>query len=217
MTARIYTAAEAKALLEAIRHGGEPCPPDCNGACVVAYSAALMRLRDAAPDLAASVAFHARRAEKAEAALTEATDRARDAEAERAAAEAALTAVWQAITDDDLPRLPGGDGLVVDAEAVGRRVAAVVAERDAALAHAEELTRALREAQDAIRAEVANAAAVDEDSRAVVAQGVERMKSMRAAIVDNLREWARQSAHRTGNYADALNAAADEIAAGRTP
>ena len=52
--------------------------------------------------------------------------------AERAAAEAALTAVWQAITDDDLPRLATGDGTVVDAEAVGRRVAAVVSQRDTA-------------------------------------------------------------------------------------
>ena len=89
-------------------------------------------LMAAAPDLAASVAFHARRAEKAEAELIEAHDRARDAEAERAAAEAALTAVWQAITDDDLPRLATGDGTVVDAEAVGRRVAAVVSQRDTA-------------------------------------------------------------------------------------
>ena len=89
-------------------------------------------LMAAAPDLAASVAFHARRAEKAEAELIEAHDRARDAEAERAAAEAALTAVWQAITDDDLPRLATGDGTIVDAEAVGRRVAALVSQRDTA-------------------------------------------------------------------------------------
>lgn len=102
-------------------------------------------LMAAAPDLAASVVHYARRAEKAEAELIEAHDRARDAEAERAAAEAALTAVWQAVTDDDLPRLPTGDGTVVDAEAIGQRVAAVVAELNALRAAVREVIAAERE------------------------------------------------------------------------
>lgn len=159
MTARIYTAAEAESLLAGTTPGPwrtygnaahDDAPSDAwsiahdgitlaeahaddrpqydeDAAEVVEADADLMA---AAPDLAASVAFHARRAEKAEADLTVADDRASDAEAESAAAEAALVAVWQAVTDDDLPRLPSGDGTVVDAEAVGRRVAAVVAERD---------------------------------------------------------------------------------------
>lgn len=160
MTARIYTAAEAEALREAATPGPwrtygnaahDDAPSDVwsiahdgitlaeahsddrpqydeETAEVVEADADLMA---AAPDLAASVAFHARRAERAEADLTVADDRARDAEAESVAAEAALVAVWQAVTDDDLPRLPTGDGTVVDAEAVGRRVAEVVAARDA--------------------------------------------------------------------------------------
>lgn len=133
MTDRIYTAAEALALSTTPGVCGEcswPWPHSANscrcGASIVAFVGAPV-----IGDLAASVAFHARRAERAEAELIEAHDRARDAEAERAAAEAAITAVWQAVTDDDLPRLPGGDGLVVDAEAVGQRVAAAMAERDA--------------------------------------------------------------------------------------
>lgn len=64
-------------------------------------------------------------------------------------------------------------------------------------------------------------AAAAPDLAATVASEPERVEAAvnaeRDAIVANLREWARQSAHRTGNYADALNAAADEIAAGRTP
>lgn len=144
MTARIYTAAEAEALRACATPGPwaaeysasshlyvtQSCDPHEDIATDIDATDANARLMAAAPDLAASVAFHARRAEKAEADLTEATDRARDAETESAAAEAALLAVWQAVTDDDLPRLPEGDGTVVDAEAVGRRVAAVVAERD---------------------------------------------------------------------------------------
>ena len=59
------------------------------------------------------------------------------------------------------------------------------------------------------------------DLAATIASEPERVEAAvdaeRDAIVANLREWARQSAHRTGNYADALNAAADEIAAGRAP
>jgi hypothetical protein len=161
VTARIYTAAEAEALLAGTTPGPwrtygnaahDDAPSDAwsiahdgitlaeahaddrpqydeDAAEVVEADADLMA---AAPDLAASVAFHARRAEKAEADLTVADDRASDAEAESAAAEAALVAVWQAITDDDLPRLPVGDGTVVDAEAVGRRVAALVSQRDTA-------------------------------------------------------------------------------------
>lgn len=161
MTARIYTAAEAESLLAGTTPGPwrtygnaahDDAPSDAwsiahdgitlaeahaddrpqydeDAAEAVEADADLMA---AAPDLAASVVHYARRAEKAEAELIEAHDRARDAEAERAAAEAALTAVWQAITDDDLPRLATGDGTVVDAEAVGRRVAAVVSQRDTA-------------------------------------------------------------------------------------
>lgn len=160
MTARIYTAAEAESLLAGTTPGPwrtygnaahDDAPSDAwsiahdgitlaeahaddrpqydeDAAEVVEADADLMA---AAPDLAASVAFHARRAQRLEADLTEAHDRARDAEAESAAAEAALVAAWQAVTNDDLPRLPAGDGTVVDAEAVGQRAAEVVAERDA--------------------------------------------------------------------------------------
>ena len=55
------------------------------------------------------------------------------------------------------------------------------------------------------------------DVAEILSPGQESRAEVRESIVANLREWARQSRHRIGNYADALNVAADEIAAGRTP
>lgn len=129
MGAHIFTGAEAKALRDAIRHGGEPCPPDCSGECVAAYAGALMRLRDAAPDLAESVVHHAARAERAEAERDAAIKRATNAERMRDAFVA--TSVAFAVDMIDKP------------DAMAR----CAAERDAAVAQAEELTRALRVAQ----------------------------------------------------------------------
>lgn len=168
MTARIYTAAGAEAIVSACRAQRETWRQTAESDPTFRVDAEYRARIDREEGLATSVAFHAQRAERAEADLTEATDRARDAETERAAAEAALTAVWQAITDDDLPRLPGGDGLVVDAEAVGRRVAAVVAERDAQRAAVREAIAAEREYERDPEVDSARSAAASKALAALV-------------------------------------------------
>jgi hypothetical protein len=43
-------------MIDGIRGGGGPCAPECTGACVADYMNALTRVRDAAPNLAETVA-----------------------------------------------------------------------------------------------------------------------------------------------------------------
>lgn len=90
MSGRIISGEEAQALLSATCEDPTPCTgPGCMGGCVEDQFKALMRLRDAAPDLAytvdhqaATIADQGREIERLSRALTTQTARADGAEAE---------------------------------------------------------------------------------------------------------------------------------------
>lgn len=157
MSARIYTADEAQALLEESSCDGG-CDPAVPGDCPD------QRLRDAASDLAATVVSLAaerdalaKRMRNAEAmrdafvatSVAFATD-----DVDRGAREVALNeavAHWQAkfteAAEVGLRSVRERDEAAAARVRIGDELRAARAERDAAIAHAEELTRALRAAQ----------------------------------------------------------------------
>lgn len=160
---RIYTGAEARevgdAVLNVCRACGEAWDFDRRRCGLCDGSECLFVRHPAVCDLAASVEHHEQRAAVlAATAEREANDmRAQQARAERAEAEAvslrsAVTYLERQVDHEGAAqqatwRVLGGEGSAPNADAVTERAAAVVAERDAASAHAEELTRALRVAQ----------------------------------------------------------------------
>lgn len=189
MSARIYTGAEARALREAATVGpwlsaavsAREADNNMNGVFVLRNTGADLesvaevhddrcgRLLAAAPDLAASVEHHEARAERAEAEAVSLRSSLSYLERQVDHEGAAQQATW---------RVLGGEGSAPNADAVTERAAAVVAERDAASAHAEELTRALADGRVELRQRADDAERVAADLR----DDLERLRAERDAL-----------------------------------